>query len=277
MLGSWIAAVKVLAIIGVVAFVTSRPTYAQPASNEPGGDPSSASLAQTDPDQYAWMVFFFLNLQAAPGVAGVPASGKTITAYDEDTPTVWETWALASGNGAGQEGSEVYKPNGSDPGCWNQLSRSTLPPKVFSIGLKIAAAFRESNPAIGPGDPTGDFEVRMNRAAFEFVRQMELYNIEGLAAKFTSAKSTGNRELIQFPAAAKEVKAIWIPADNPQAISASEKARYHWRRSGDSYYKLAGFHVTTKDLKQWFWADFSHEDFETTPGPALLSRDSMWA
>jgi hypothetical protein len=65
---------------------------------------------------------------------------------------------------------------------------------------------------------------------------------------------------------AKEVKADWQPTINPTAISADEKARYHWRKVGNRYYKLVGFHITTKDLKSWFWADFAQEDYETTEG-----------
>jgi hypothetical protein len=183
----------------------------------------------------------------------VPASGKTITQYDADTATVWETWALASGDGAGQEGSEVFKPDGSDPGTWSSLPRATHPLKVFSVNLKVATALNESlgfgarhslpanKPAasrerpqilIGPGDPTGDFEVRLNQAAFEFTQKNDLYNIEGLIAKFEAAKAANNRDLIQFPPAAKEVKADWVTTTNPRAISDDEKARYHWRQVG---------------------------------------------
>jgi len=281
--------------LSLSALVIPTAGMAQTAPAEPGGDPASANLAQTNPDEYAWRLFDFINLQAAPSSAGVPASGKTITQYDDDTATVWETWALASGDGAGQEGSEVFKPDGSDPGTWNSLPRAIRPLKVFSVNLKVASALNESlgfgtrhtlpvnKPAagrirpqilLGPGDPTGDFEVRLNQAAFEFTQKNDLYNIEGLTAKFEAAKVANNRDLIQFPPAAKEVKANWVTTTNPKAISADEKARYHWRQVGDTYYKLTGFHVTTKDLKQWFWADFAQEDFETTPGPALPSRDS---
>jgi hypothetical protein len=114
----------------------------------------------------------------------------------------------------------------------------------------------------------------MNQAAFEFVRGNQFYNIEGLEAALTKARSVSNRSFVQFPPAAKEIKADWIPAHNPASISADEKARYHWRIIGGKYYLLTGFHITTKDLKEWFWADFAQEDFETTPGPALPSMDA---
>ncbi|HEY0438298.1 MAG TPA: hypothetical protein VGC92_16775, partial [Phenylobacterium sp.] len=40
---------------------------------EPGGDQASADFAQAHPDDYAWKLFSFVCLQAAPGKAGVPA------------------------------------------------------------------------------------------------------------------------------------------------------------------------------------------------------------
>src|SRR5262249_8791693 len=108
---------------------------------------------------------------------------------------------------------------------------------------------------------------------FDFVREHELFNVEGLAANYAAAASTGDRDWIQFPAMAKEIKARWVATTDPKAISADEAARFHWRKVGDNYYKLAALHLTTKDLKQWFWADFVQEDYELQPGPAAPSRD----
>jgi hypothetical protein len=271
---------------------TSRFSATAPAAlaamAEPGGDQASAELAQSQPDEYAWKLFEFVCLQAAPGQAGVPA-GKSITQYDEDTPIVFETWALASGDGTSQDGSEVFKPDGSDPGEWTRLPRGAARRKVFSANLKLAAARSSSllkmqagtnalqslpvtgpgRPSIliGPGEPARDFEVRLNQAAFTFVQQQGMYNLEGLETKYQQGKASGNRDFIQFAPMAKEIKADWVPTANPTAISADEKARYHWRKVGNTYYKLVGFHITTKDLKSWFWADFAQEDYETTEGP----------
>jgi hypothetical protein len=272
---------------------TSPSPEAAAAPIEPGGDAASAALAQSNPDEFAWQLFKFINLEAAAGQAGVPAAGATIKQYNDDRPVVWETWALASGEGSTQTGSEVYKPDGSDPGKWSALPRGTPAVKVFSVDLKLASMKAEKAGVgglhtmsktvaghvtpqifIGPGNPAGNDEVRMNQAAFEFVQSNELYNIEGLAAKYRTALASGNRDLIQFPPASKEVKAIWVPTTAGTSISADEKQRYHWRKVGNKFYKLAGFHITSKDLKEWFWADFAQEDYETTPPPALPSKDT---
>ncbi|HEX5125353.1 MAG TPA: hypothetical protein VFW00_01305 [Rhodocyclaceae bacterium] len=66
-------------------------------------------MSINDPDEYAWRLFEYICRQAKPGIAGVADPSKSITQYEPDQPVVWETWALASGQGATQDGSEVYK------------------------------------------------------------------------------------------------------------------------------------------------------------------------
>ena len=255
-------------------FETRGESIAGPANlgTEPGGDPASVHLAQSNPDEYAWQLFLFVNRQAKPGTAGEADPTKPIGSYDPDKDVVWETWALASGDGASQAGSEVYKPDGSDPGPWTKLVRTpgALTAKLLSVDNTRGAVrdFLRTQPAAGrlilipPGDPTADNEVRMNEATYTFVRNNELYNVEGLQAMLGRARSATptNRDQIQFPLAAKEIKADWIIEPNP---TPQKLARYHWRKVGGKIYLLTGFHIITKDLKQWFWADFSHIDFET--------------
>ncbi len=88
------------------------------------------------------------------------------------------------------------------------------------------------------------------------------------------ARTSGKRDLVKFPNPAKEIKADWILARNPTSLSQDEQTRFHWRKVNGKYYLLVALHVTTRDLDNWFWADFSQEDYETTPGPALPSRDA---
>jgi hypothetical protein len=251
---------------------------------EPGGDPASAAKALNAPDEFAWSLFEFLCLQAAPGQAGAP-DGRPITSYDDDTAVVFETWALASGTGANQAGSEVFKPDGSDPGPWSALPRSAAAQKLFSADLKLTPgpgpqvqtlaqglAPASAGPAGRIATPTSNeeflgFEVRVNQPTFDFIRSRTMYNIEGLEALYQQAAAASNRDLIQFPAAAKEIKADWVPTNDPTTISDDEKARYHWRKVGDRYFKLVALHISTKDLNNWFWADFAQEDFETSQGP----------
>jgi hypothetical protein len=99
-----------------------------------------------------------------------------------------------------------------------------------------------------------DEEVRMNRQTLEFITSNRLYSLDEqtrLAAADVAS--------IDFPPAAKEVKAHWIKLDDP-----ADQARYHTGVGSDgTVYGLVGWHVTTKDLPRWFWATFEHVDNET--------------
>jgi hypothetical protein len=115
----------------------------------------------------------------------------------------------------------------------------------------------------------------MNKSTFDTIRLLGLYSVEGLEAVFRNARSTGNLDAIKFDPASKEVKAKWIK------IAESDKPRYHWRSvqrrdaAGNTtaeIWGLAGLHILTKDLPNWFWADFEHVDWESkqpdgTPDP----------
>jgi hypothetical protein len=100
-------------------------------------------------------------------------------------------------------------------------------------------------------------EVRANRTMFEFIVSKGIYNLEGLEKLFETAKGTNDRFLIQFPQGAKEIKAQWNP------IPEGQKSRYLWRTAtgpdGKPHpYGLVALHIITKDLPNWFWADFGH-------------------
>jgi hypothetical protein len=218
---------------------------------EPGGEPADVALATTDPDEYAWRLFLFLNRQALPGAAGVADPSRNVRQYGPDTPVVWETWALVSGDGQTQDGSEVLRPGGADPVAWTALSRAFWPAKRLSVRL---------------ADPKGpaSLEVRINQASYDFIRALGLYTVPGLANAYASAQAARDPDWIKFPIGAKAVKADW--KDLGQRPAAAVLARYHWRRIGGHDYGLTGLHIATRDLPNWFWADFEHVDDPLPPG-----------
>jgi hypothetical protein len=236
---------------------------------EPGGNAESARMAVQDPDEYAWQLFLFINHQAKLGTAGVADETKaTIRDYEEGKDVVWETWALASRQGRPE--AEVFLKDGAKPGEWSALPRGqNNAPKALDHTFTVAAAHLKLQlpagggppaPAFAPTDPARD-EVRMNESTFTFVRNQALYNRQGLIQAFTKAVQSGDRDLIQFPAMAKEVKARW------QRIDPSQKNRYHWKEINGQTWGLVAFHVITKDTHMWFWTDFIHADFADAEPP----------
>ncbi|MGX8010101.1 hypothetical protein ACVDG8_014610 [Mesorhizobium sp. ORM8.1] len=260
---------------------------------EPGGTPEDAQMALSNPDEFAWRLFLYINRQALPGSAGQADPSKgSVRDYGPDKDVVWETWALASGLvvAPSQSGlryvdnkSEVFKRPATLPVEWDKLDRAGNKP-VLSANLQglfpaldIAAGMKPGGSmtfAAPAGVPAGDEEVRMNRSTYEAVRSKRLYSIEGLDDAVAAAKAAGKASLAEFEPSAKEVKAQWIrltscTADKPCA----DKDRFHWRvivnpeNNVPEVWGLASLHVITKDLKNWFWADFGHIDCETGAGP----------
>ncbi|HEX5125354.1 MAG TPA: hypothetical protein VFW00_01310 [Rhodocyclaceae bacterium] len=101
----------------------------------------------------------------------------------------------------------------------------------------------------------------MNEPAFEFVRANEMFNIEGLISLYNKFAHSPGGFSIQFPKGAKEIKADWDEA--PADISPQKLSHFHWRRVNGKIFLLTGFHIMTKDLPNWFWADFEHVDYDT--------------
>lgn len=262
---------------------------------EPGGRPEDIALAASNPDEYAWRLFLFMNRQAAPKTAGVADASKSdIKQYDPDRPVVWETWAFASGGSATNNRSEVFKYPATAPVAWKDLDRSEPKEPVLSPSFKsniavlqattrLRSALRAnpaSPPAVRSGDvsvfaaPVGvrpsDQEVRMNESTYNTVRSKVLYSVEGLEAAAQKAKASGATSLVTFEPASKEVKAVWRPLPDCQAEQpCMQKDRYHWRvvtnpgNNKKEVWGLVALHIITKDLPNWFWSDFGHIDCET--------------
>ena len=176
----------------VLSIAAPNLAHAQNPVREPGGTPQDIDLAINNPDEYAWQLFLFINRQASPGSAGVADPNRAIKQSEDDKDVVWETWALASGQGTTQDKSEVYKGDGSKPVAWSALPRvsAALVAKVLSKNNTALAVIEERLggqavlPAFSPVDVvSGDFEVRMNQTTFEHISSNELYNVEGLEAQ----------------------------------------------------------------------------------------------
>jgi hypothetical protein len=264
----------------ISAFRDPRVAAAMAGIVEPGGTPADATLAETNPDQYAWELFAYLVRQAQSGAAGVADPNKLPFHEQDDTDGVWETWALASSAAADaiDDKSEVFLYDGSRPARWNQLNRSHETKKILSPGLTAVPAKVQAGGitriALGqlPPDPNGgNQEVRINQATFDTIVSNHLYSQEGIQASIATALQNGKVSFVSFPGQSKEIKAAWIrlrACDNGAACL--DKGRYHWRNvqfgASTQVWGLAALHIMTKDLSNWFWADFIHVDCESKVG-----------
>ena len=250
---------------------------AGPAENgEPGGTPQDAEKAMSTSTAYAWSLFTFLNRQAELGARNAGKADLSVppwTKGKDDADVVWESWALVNGGHLG----EVFRINGADPGPWGSWKRplDTSTKKVLTRSATLrtpSGAHAEMNPGINDGDRQ---EVRMNQAAYETIRPpygRGLYSGSLLRAAIKSA--SGKNCFVDFPRAAKEIKAAWLhlpECENPSQEPACTRRKntYHWRTTRDGkiirYWGLAALHIVTKDLSNWFWADFIHRDCEIDP------------
>jgi hypothetical protein len=267
---------RLLTALCVGAFILGCQSCSGPRLKEPGGTAEDAKLALTNPDEYAWHLFFFLNHQAKSGIAGRPDETKMFGQLDPEAPVVWETWGLASGG----DQSEVFRPDGSRPVAWEHMDRThrrlildknleremidsileaseTLKLQKVQAERRGKAGVRNNEQRIFP--PEGNTqEARMNRSTFDsIVDKFRMYNADGLEDLWNKANQNGDRSLISLPAFSKEVKAEWMP------IEESDKPRYLWRTDEKKQvWGLVSLHIITKDLPNWFWADFGHIDCE---------------
>lgn len=261
--------------IAVAAVMWSNVGVAQTVTL-PGGRPEDALLAKSNPDEYAWKLFLALNRQAQPNSRGVADPYKPFNGYDLDKPVVWETWARASGGRMDSyfppvNYSEVFLDHGARPPAWSSLPTSSLKvtlDKPTSFHERSLLKKQEEGPSTSLVDPgaagsaTGMAEeVVMNEATYTTILNNELYNIEGLEANFFKVKRGFT---LDFPAAAQEVKAKWA------RITEADKPRYHWRvlrkpNGQTELWGLTALHIITRDLPNWFWATWEHEDYLKLP------------
>jgi hypothetical protein len=270
-----------LAITTVVSALVSLDVV---IATEAWEEPQDTAEALTSPDRYAWRLFVALNWPADVAQRKADSAKK----FGENETTVWEAWKLSSGRN-----DEVFLDNGADPGPWLS-GTATVKRKLEdfeSMPLQQAPRFKKKKlkPQFDPStSPFGRNENHMNKAAYEFIRSQELYNIDGQEKLLEASQAIFDKALaedrpvdareykLNFPLAAKEVKTQWRP------ITATDKPRYRWVEFVDNtgaakLYGLTAIHITTKDLPNWLWATFEHVDNPNRDGAeawALSTRDT---
>jgi hypothetical protein len=258
----WLPIVLYIVALGIIfaAFLPRETVVAAPPLQErqPWEIPDDAGVALNEPDQFAWELFLALNWPA-----DIPnkTADSTQPFGKPDVPVTWQTWKLQV---------ELFRHDGIDPGAWDEI------PSYIEGALDEAVCFPLQQTTFLeagaiPCEPHLDLafqEVRVNRATWDFVRDNELYYIEGLIKAYELGKP------IKFVTDSIEIKVVWRP------ISEENKSRYLWidnivtstvpvsTSNGitetvvttTTIWGMTGMHITSRVLPNWFWATFEHLD-----------------
>lgn len=109
-------------------------------------------------------------------------------------------------------------------------------------------------------------EVRRNRPSFDYIVDNKLNTQPGLAQAYKKATTSAWR--VALPTDAVEVKADWLPletlvdwlhANNVKSSLAQVKKQYLVRESGGVAYGLVSMHLSSKEIPNWVWASFEHQ------------------
>jgi len=202
-------------------------------------------LDSNNPDEFAWKLFLYISQPT-----------------DENSNEVaWETWAttedvFSDPNNPPQWPGDALQPEAAERRLTPQLKQQETFRRHLSMTLGLEEEF-EAEAVEGGGS-----EVRMNRSAFDFIVDHDLYYIEGQEEAFSEGKR------IDFPADAREIKAVWLP------IAAADRDRYHAFESGNQLFGLVALHITSKDVPEWFWGTWEHVD-NPNAGVEVPQRDSF--
>ncbi len=174
-------------------------------------------------------------------------------ALNQPDKVSWELFAMVNAPAATQNNNNVlFETWASDQQTFtdNPVWPSAPPPLALHapILLQFAPVRPGLQPRVLPFNGPGE-EVRRNKVAFDFIVDNNLYKQSGLAAAFAAGKE------ISFPVNSIEVKANWVPIDQ-----VSNPALYHVNSAGGKKYALVSMHIISKQVPNWTWATFEHQD-----------------
>ncbi len=218
-------------------------------------------------DDLSWRSFLALNWPARPDVRGEPDTQKTL--QDVTARRVWETW---------KADYEAFQPGGTPPTEWTSFDAVTPCVDIpFSGGGKprLLAAFSKfgnlaeatfgldtGTPLVAQNRTYTRYEVRVNRAEYDFIRDRKLYLRETLNQL---------KEPLRFTPGSIEIKAAWRELKSAEVEAA--RKRYYVIDAKvmnpvkndtceDRFMALVGLHIVQKTplRPQWVWSTFEHID-----------------
>lgn len=215
-------------------------------SGDIGDQPACAGAAEVPnpaincPDRFAWQVFAQVNAPAAPG----------------SSEALWQTWSTdgetfpcpptpdACDTEPPPEGCPVW------PGDPRTPPASDLHQRDARERLLDVFSADADEPAAEPAAAPSALEiVHRNKPTFDYIVANDLWYIEGLQKAFADGL------VIDFPTEAIELKANWKLAGE-----GDDASRYHTMQRDGATYLLVSFHISTKDLPNWFWSTWEHVD-----------------
>lgn len=229
---------------------------------------------------HAWPLFVALNWPAPRTAAekGIPDQGNVIGGAPlpgapprslPPGPTVWQTF---------KDTNEIFLPGGVKPAPFDDSPVVPAPclkggggtehRRVLHMTEKasdILQSIHEANPNVRLIAQNGKevwYEVRVNRAYYDYVVRNGFYNRKnqkGKTISFPAGSNTGRGD------GAIRVKAAWMEIDNPrlqpflytsQALLYSPKTQ----QCREATMGLVGLHIVqkTKTLPNWIWLTFEH-------------------
>jgi len=251
-------------------------------------------------DVFMWQNFIALMWPAEPGSHGVPYrpdDPSVFGDYSAGRVPVWMTWKQSFDlfPGAGQTPVGWDAPNGTPDVCTNVEETPGKP--VFVRVSKFRTVADEVNQAFGGPlpDQTGLFtryEVRMNRAEYDFIRDNGYYDQAnwpsgGIYLPASNAGAVGSieikaawRDLTEVPGEYRDrfftTSALAVVPETctgPESPGGQPtKCRCRNLEVG-----LVGFHVAhkTEQFPQWVWSTFEQADNlgddDVTPTPAGMT------
>lgn len=223
-----------------------------------------------------------------------PACTLPAAMASSNEETAWQIFVAANCAANGQLAWETW----TEQTCWVEPSSSGCPSGAATEGVAAAPVRRfhgsrlgnrlrrglaaasnlpnECNAMVTSGrfapknlskDPKFCEEVHVNPAESSFVTHPAAgQKLTTVAAQAAYAAANGG--VINFPMAAVEVKADWIPADalaQPFDCANNKPAGVYVETIDATCYALVGMHISSKLVSDWLWATFEPQNTETNP------------
>ncbi|ARN76013.1 mannan-binding lectin [Oceanicoccus sagamiensis] len=208
-------------------------------------------------EETAWQLFVAINCKTAQG------------------QLTWETWTTQACLDNPQDCRTIGRLGGSalrdtlgaadnpkrTAGCSPMTTTSTADPSLLGFvptNLSSKPVFCE--------------EVTINAAEEDYARSKGLLTQAGQVNYLQSGKT------IDFPTAAVEVKADWVPASSFTQVTfdcSAPNSQIYLEKIEGICYALAGIHISSKLYPNWLWATFEPQYATTNPNrckPTLYNQ-----